>query len=143
MLDELLSPAEANAGVSFSLSVSDLKGADKGQTVHFAMVARDEANNTSPISNVARVVIVQHSEGLRGGDIAGIIIGSVLAIFLLMVTIYFLATKSGCCCASEDDSSYDLGDAATVSEMRRKDSAASSRSRRDSGAEMKDVTIED
>ena len=92
--DSKQSLATVDANVRFEVSVSAKAiGADKGNEVKFAVKAQDESGNLSPISNVVKVVVEADRNGLSGGDIAGIVIGSILGVFLLVVTIYFVATK--------------------------------------------------
>ena len=58
-----------------------------------------------------KVLVEADRNGLSGGDIAGIVIGSILGVFLLVVTVYFVATKIGCC-GVDDEDSYDFADGA-------------------------------
>jgi hypothetical protein len=141
-----LDPVEANMHFSVRLSVRELK-TEEGQYVKFAMKAIDAANNTSPISNVARVLLIADETGLNGGEIAGIVIGSVLAVFLLIVTIYFIATKTSCCGGggggggSGGDNSYELDHDFTEDDRRK--SVGSDGSSRRSSMEMKGVKTQD
>ena len=132
--EQSLAPVDANGRFEAGLSAGAID-AGKGQTVKFAVKAEDEAGNVSPISNVAAVVIVEESgtSGLSGGEIAGIVIGSVLGAFLLVVTLYFVVTKVGCCGGDDDDDNYDFAAGGGVGNARRRSSAM----------EMTDVKTED
>ena len=130
--------ATVNASLSFEVTISaEAIGAGKGDTVRLAVKAEDEAGNLSPISNAVRVVVEGRS-GLSGGDIAGIVIGSVLGVFLLMVTVYFVATKVGCCGGGDGEDSYDFAHGGNA----RRTSIRSTTRRRESAMEMADYKNE-
>ena len=135
--------ATVNASLRFEVTVSaEAIGAGKGDTVRLAVKAEDEAGNLSPISNAVRVVVEADGgsrSGLSGGDIAGIVIGSVLGVFLLMVTVYFVATKVGCCGGGGDgEDSYDFAHGGNA----RRTSIRSTTRRRESAMEMADYKNE-
>ena len=138
--------ATIDANVRFEVAISAKAiGAGKGDDVKFAVKAEDEAGNLSPISNVVKVIVeADRNNGLSGGDIAGIVIGSILGVFLLMVTVYFVATKIGCC-GDGDEDSYDFADGVTGGNARRTSIRSTSRRssrRRPSALEMTDFKNE-
>ena len=134
--------ATVNASLGFEVTVrAEAIGAGKGDTVRLAVKAEDEAGNLSPISNAVRVVVEADGgsrSGLSGGDIAGIVIGSVLGVFLLMVTVYFVATKVGCCGGGDGEDSYDFAHGGNA----RRTSIRSTTRRRESAMEMADYKNE-
>ena len=133
--------ATVNASLRFEVTISaEAIGAGKGDTVRLAVKAEDEAGNLSPISNAVRVVVEADGSrsGLSGGDIAGIVIGSVLGVFLLMVTVYFVATKIGCCGGGDGEDSYDFAHGGNA----RRTSIRSTTRRRESAMEMADYKNE-
>ena len=109
-----LDPINATDAVSLELGVNYISGARKGDYVTFAIRAIDGANNTAAISNLARVLIVADDTSLTGGEIAGIVIGSILAAFVLLATVYFVVTRTACIGGDGEDS-YDLGQSPSTS----------------------------
>ena len=147
--EQSLATIDANVRFEVALSANAIGAAGEGEAVKFAVKAEDEAGNASPISNVVKVLVeADRNNGLSGGDIAGIVIGSILGVFLLMVTVYFVATKIGCCGggADDDEDSYDFADGGAVGGNARRTSIRStsrrSSRRRPSALEMTDYKAE-
>jgi hypothetical protein len=83
-----------------------------GLIVNFAMRAVDEAGNNGTVSNVVNAYLEVFepapgtttttttteppSNGLSGGEIAGIVIGSVLGVFIIVALVYFIGIKKNC-----------------------------------------------
>ena len=96
------------------------------------------------MATLFKVLVEADRNGLSGGDIAGIVIGSILGVFLLMATVYFVATKIGCC-GVDDEDSYDFADGGAVGNARRTSIRSTSRRssrRRQSALEMTDFKNE-
>jgi hypothetical protein len=80
-----LDPLDSGEAMSITLRLLDYP-----TTVFFAVKAIDKVNNTSPISNIASLL---QESGLSGGAIAGIVIGTLLAIFLVVVAAYLVIQR--------------------------------------------------